>query len=147
MDIAAAIDRAAPCPVEGTAMVADVARLAAQELKPVRVFHVPLPVRLQMDLWRDAGIDMSSAPVGRGRSTLLGRIEDSPGGCAYLVMSDGICTVHAGIVLPEHRRKSMGRWLMIGAAQWAQDQGATQIALRCPDHARAFCDAIGMVAV
>lgn len=144
MTIADIIDRAAPCPQDGTPMVVDVADMAAQPLKPVRVFEVWPPVRLQMDIWRDAQIDMTFDAAQSPRTTLLGRIDDSPGGCAFVTVSDAVCTLHGGIVLPARRRHGMGRYLMVGAARWAQDHGATTLALRCPPQARAFCEAIGM---
>lgn len=149
MDIDTLLDQTAPAPTAGIAMVLPVVETAARPLKPVRVFHVWPMVQLQRDVWLQAGFDADALTRMEAqqapKNTLLGRIEDSPGGCAYLTIQGDVCAIHMGFVVPQHRRKGMGQWLLIGAAQWAQDQGATTLALRCPTEARAFCDAMGMV--
>lgn len=148
MDIDTILDQTAPAPAQGIAMTIPVAQIAARPLKPVRVFHVWPLLQLQRDLWQDAGFDTHALTQIHAqkapKNTLLGRIDDSPGGCAYMTLQGDICAIHMGMVVPQHRRKGMGQWLLIGAAHWAQDHGATTLALRCPPSARAFCDAMGM---
>ena len=58
--------------------------------------------------------------------------------------------IHAIEVAPEHRRHGVGRNMLIKAAHWAQDQGATHLSLavtRANTGANALYSFLGMTVV
>lgn len=130
---------------------APAATLAGMELTPIRAFRVPGPaLRIQRELWAASGIgpdrlaimDRVEAP----KITVLGRVDDSPGGTMFAAAHGGSVMIHALTVVPAYRRKGLARWMMINAARWARDIGATVIDLAVEadnDGARAFYDTLG----
>jgi len=137
-----------------TIWVAPATALATQHAPRVTVFTVWEPLAIQIDIWAKAGIGpgriavMHRAP--QPKTTLMGRINDHPGGTAFVAVHGGTAMIHALEVLPHQRRHGMARWFMHEAAFWAQDNGASHIAAICTQAnagANALYASLGMEAV
>lgn len=115
--------------------VARVDDLATQFPPPVTAFAVWEPLAIQIDTWAKGGIGpgriavMTRAP--QPKTALLGRLNDSPAGVAYVGIHDGTAMLHAMYVLPHQRKQGMARWFMRLAAFWARDNGATSLSVVC----------------
>ncbi len=98
----------------------------------VRAFPVWPILAIQSEIWADGGIGPARrAVMERARApktTILGRIDDSPAGCAFVALHDGVAMTHAVHVLPRFRRKGCAENMMRGAAVWARAQGAKHFA-------------------
>ena len=107
--------------------------LARKRPPPVSTFAVWPPLKVQHDIWETGGIgpsrlavmDRAQAP----KTTILGRIDDAPGGAAFVACDEEVAMVHAVETLPQHRRKGLAKHMMAAAAFWARDQGAKNLAL------------------
>ena len=72
------------------------------------------------------------------------------GGVAFVAADGPVAMIHAIEILPGFRRKGMATWLIRKAAEWAQAQGATRLALavsRRNTSARALYDRIGFAEI
>jgi GNAT superfamily N-acetyltransferase len=118
-----------------TLWVAPASRLATERAPRVTVFTVWEPLAIQIDIWAAAGIGpgriavMHRAP--QPKTTLMGRINDHPGGTAFVAAHDGVAMIHALEVLAHQRRHGMARWFLREAAFWARDNAATHVAAIC----------------
>lgn len=118
-----------------TLWAAPVDRLATEHAPRVTVFTVWEPLAIQVDIWAAAGIGpgriavMHRAPPPK--TTLMGRINDHPGGTAFLAADGAVAMLHALEVLPHQRRHGMARWFLREAAFWARDHGAAHLAAIC----------------
>jgi len=125
---------------------APVGRLAA-EPPPVTVFTLWEPLAIQRDLWRDGGIGPARLAVMERacapKTSLLGRVRNRPAGTGFVACHGQIAMVHALEIAPPFRRLGLGRWMMQGAARWAETQGAAHLALAVT---RANFAAIGLYA-
>ncbi|MFU8883675.1 MAG: GNAT family N-acetyltransferase [Rhodobacterales bacterium] len=128
--------------------------LAAQRPPPVTAFCVWEPLAIQIDIWAAAGIGPERIAVmhrAKGpKTSILGRINDHPGGTAFVAIHDGIAMVHAVEVLPHQRQQGMAGWFMRLAAFWAQAQGAAHLAVICTQDnkgANALYASLGMALV
>ncbi|TNF22723.1 MAG: GNAT family N-acetyltransferase [Rhodobacteraceae bacterium] len=117
------------------AHVIETARLTDIPIPRVTTFCIWEPLAIMIDLWAAAGIGPARLAVMERaqcpKTAILGRIEDSPGACAYVGLADGIAMLHALEVTPGKRRKGLARWMVRQAAVWAQSQGATHLAALC----------------
>ncbi|MBZ8118861.1 GNAT family N-acetyltransferase [Roseovarius sp. LXJ103] len=100
-------------------------------------FHIWPPLEIQREIWASGGIDAARLDV-MSRSTcaktaILGRDGDRPAGTGYVALHEGIAMVHAIEVLPQNRRRSLGRYMMQEAALWAKAQGAGTLAVICTE--------------
>ncbi len=113
--------------------VCDVSILTKERPPPVSTFVAWPPLKVQEDIWETGGIGesrlavMDRAPMPK--TTILGRVDDCPGGTLFVVCDGDIAMVHAVEVLPAHRRKGMAKHMMTAAAFWARDQGAKYMSL------------------
>lgn len=133
---------------------APVADIATRRPPPVTAFCVWEPLAIQIDIWAKAGIGPGRLAVmhrARGpKTSILGRINDHPGGTAFVAIHDGIAMVHALEVLPHQRKQGMAGWFMRMAAFWARDHGASHIAVVCTQAnigANALYASLGMALV
>ena len=117
----------------------------------VTAFCVWEPLAIQHEIWAAGGIGPSRFAVmqraPQPKTALLGRHNDKPAGAAFAAIHDGIAMVHALEIQPHQRRAGMGGWLMRQAAFWAQEQGATEVAVLCTranGAANALYAALGM---
>ena len=104
-----------------------------------------------LDIWQAGGIGPERIKVMervKGPKTgILGRLNDSPAGAAFVAIHEGIAMLHALEVLPHQRRQSMGVYAMRQAAFWARDKGASHIAVVCTQDnagANALYSSLGM---
>lgn len=112
-----------------------VGALTVERPPRLTTFHIWEPMAIQRDIWAAGGIGADRVAVmERGtcpRTSLFGRSGDRPAATAYVAIHARIAMVHALEVLAAHRRRSMGRHLMIEAALWAQAQGAGHLSVVC----------------
>ena len=115
--------------------VAPVGVLATDRPPPITTFDVWEPLAIQIDIWAKGGIGPGRIAVMQRvkgpKTSILGRLNDHPGGTAFAAIHDGVAMVHAVEVPPHQRKQGMGRWIMRVAAFWAQDAGARHIAVAC----------------
>ncbi|TCO73510.1 GNAT family N-acetyltransferase [Rhodovulum euryhalinum] len=113
-------------------LAAPVARIAADP-PPVTAFTVWEPLAIMDELWAENDIGPARravmARVNGPKTALLGRQNDRAAGAGFAAIHDGICFVHAMVVAPGHRRQGTAVNMMRAAAMWAQDQGATDLAV------------------
>lgn len=133
---------------------APVDAIATQFPPPVTAFAVWEPLAIQIDTWAKGDIGpgriavMNRAPGPK--SALLGRLNDSPAGAAFVAIHDGTAMVHAVYVLPHQRKQGMARWFMRLAAFWARDNGARTLSAVCTQDnaaANALYSELGMTLV
>lgn len=98
---------------------------------PTRLGAIPAwpPLAIQREIWVAGGIGPARIAVmeraAAPRTTLLGRVSDRAAGTAFVALHDGIAMVHAIEVLPAFRRRGAARHILMGAALWARQHGAT----------------------
>jgi N-acetylglutamate synthase len=134
--------------------VAPVDAIATQRPPPVTAFCVWEPLAIQIDIWAKGGIGPGRLAVmhraAGPKTSILGRINDHPGGTAFVAIHDGIAMVHALEVLPHQRQQGMAGWFMRMAAFWARDHGAGHLAVVCTQAnigANALYASLGMALV
>lgn len=137
-----------------TIWVAPVDAMATRRAPRLTVFSLWEPLAIQIDIWEKAGVGpgriavMHRAP--HPKTTMMGRMNDHPGGTAFVAVHDGVAMVHALEVPPHQRRHGMARWFMHEAAFWAGGKGANHIAAICTQAnagANALYASLGMEAV
>lgn len=114
-----------------TALLTDVA------IPRVTIFTIWEPLAIMAEIWAQGGVgparlrvmDRAAGP----KTALLCRMDEKPGGVAFVAMQDNVAMVHAVETLPRQRRKGVARWIMRGAAFWAAEQGADTLAVICTD--------------
>ncbi len=111
----------------------ETALLTAEPVPPVSAFTVWPPLAIQRELWAAGGIGPARIDVmmrTKGpRCALLARAHDSPAGTAFVAIEQEIAMLHALEVAPSQRRSGVGRNMLRAAAHWAQEHGATCLAL------------------
>lgn len=114
------------------AMIIPCATLA-QAPPPVTCFAVWPPLAIQTEIWTAGGIGPARLAVmhrAQGpKMSLFGRMNDKPAGTAFVAIHDGVAMLHALEVMPQHRRKGLGKIMMSAAAAWAESGGATTLAI------------------
>lgn len=112
---------------------APIGRLTDLKLPRVTAFAVWEPLAIMRELWAEGGIGPARLRVmeraAKPKTGLFGRVSDKPAGAGFCAVHEGIAMVHAMTILPEHRQKGLGGWMMRCAALWAARQGATRIAV------------------
>lgn len=128
--------------------------VATRRPPPVTAFCVWEPLAIQIDIWAKGGIGPGRLAVmhrAKGpKTSILGRLNDHPGGTAFVAIHNGIAMVHAVEVLPHQRKQGMAGWFMRLAAFWARDNGASHIAVVCTQAntaANALYASLGMALV
>ncbi|WP_283646783.1 GNAT family N-acetyltransferase [Marinovum algicola] len=117
--------------------VAPVQDLTDRPIPRVTTFCIWEPLAIMRELWAAAGIGPERLAVmwraTCDKTTILGRIEDSPAATAYVGLVDGLAMLHALEVVPAKRRKGLAQWMMRQAAVWAADRGATHLSVLCTE--------------
>lgn len=131
-----------------------VAPLAAVEPPRVSSFTIWPPLAIMHYLWLDAGTGPERQAlmdrVPQPKTAVLGRTKDQPAGAAFAAIHDGICMIHAFEVAEPLRRNGTATNMLRQAARWAQDNGATEIALAVTEEnvaAKALYAALDMAKV
>lgn len=118
---------------ETAIFAAPVGDIATVRPLPATVFAVWPPLALQREIWTAGGIGAARLAVmdrvTGPKTTLLGRVGDTPAGCLFVALHGGIAMLHAMEVSPAARRLGLGRDMTRAAAFWAADQGATTFTL------------------
>lgn len=134
--------------------VAPLDMLLTQRPPPVMTFCIWEPLAIQIDIWAKAGIGPARIAVMRRakgpKTAILGRINDHPGGTAFVAIHEHIAMVHAVEVLADQRKQGMAGWFMRTAAHWAQQHGATHLSVVCTQAnagANALYASLGMALV
>ncbi|MGA9411496.1 MAG: GNAT family N-acetyltransferase [Roseobacter sp.] len=111
-----------------------ITRLTDQPVPPVTTFVIWEPLAIMVEMWAAGGIGPARLEVMRRAKTktaILARNKQKPAGTAFVAVHENIAMVHAVEVLKAHRRQGIAGWIMRQAAFWAQEQGATQMAVLC----------------
>jgi GNAT superfamily N-acetyltransferase len=107
--------------------------LTQERLPLVTAFHIWPPLAIMPDLWAEGGIGPARLAVMNRvtvpKTAILTRQTDQPAGVGFVAIHDGVAMVHAIEVTPKLRRQGVGTKILRGAAEWAQDNGATHLAL------------------
>lgn len=110
-----------------------VRQLCDRRLPPVTAFTIWEPLAIMREIWEKAGIGEARQAIMerscRPRTAVFGRVSDKPAGVAFCAIHDGIAMVHAVEILPEHRKKGLGGWMMRAAALWAAEHRAEWLAV------------------
>lgn len=120
--------------VDPTCLYAAPAADLVAEPPRVTVFTTDWPaLEIVREIWAEGGIGPARLAImdrAQGPKTvLMGRVQDRPGAAAFLAIHDNIAMIHALEVLSARRRSGLARHMMGVAAKWAQDHGATTLAL------------------
>lgn len=133
---------------------ASVALLTEHPPPPVTTFEVWPPLAVQREIWAEADIGPERLAIMHRvlgpRTSLLGRLNDSPAGTAFVACDGSLAMLHGLAVGVQHRRQGLGTHLLRAAAIWAKAQRATYLSLVVTDAntaARAAYESAGMVAV
>jgi len=110
-----------------------VTRLTATPVKRVSAFAIWPPLAIMRDLWAAGGIGPDRVAVmerARGPKTgILARHNDQPAGAGFVAIHENVAMIHAIEVTPALRQQGVGANILRMAAHWAQDAGATHLAL------------------
>jgi N-acetylglutamate synthase len=139
-------------PVVGFA--APVAALTGQRPPPVSTFEVWPPLAIQREIWAEGGIGPARLAVmdrvTGPKTTILGRVSDTPAGCAFVACHGPHAMLHALETRGLHRRKGVAAHMLTACAFWAAAQGAETFSLvvtQANTGAHALYASLGMVAV
>lgn len=137
-----------------TLYCAPVADIATQRPPPVTCFQVWPPLATQAEIWAAGGIDGPRLAImehaNGPKTSVLGRIHDTPASTAFAAIHDGTAMLHAIETSHAFRRQGLGRHMIRALAFWAQDRGAQNIALlvtRANVGANALYTSLGMARV
>ncbi|WP_299304929.1 N-acetyltransferase [uncultured Litoreibacter sp.] len=112
---------------------AEIDGLAAREVPPVTAFPIWPPLQLARDIWAEGGVGPDRVAIMEraecDKTCILGRVNDRAGGAVYVGLHNGCVMVHALEILETQRRFGLATSLMVAAAQWGAERGATDIAL------------------
>lgn len=111
-----------------------IANLTDQPIPPVTTFVIWEPLAIMAEIWAADGIGPARLEVMRRAKTktsILARNRQKPAGTAFVAVHGDIAMVHAVEVVEAHRRAGIAGWIMRQAAFWAQEHGATEMAVLC----------------
>ncbi|PVA06307.1 GNAT family N-acetyltransferase [Thalassorhabdomicrobium marinisediminis] len=112
---------------------ASTATLATERPPAVTCFEVWPPLACQAEIWDAGGIDDARLSVmGRAtgpKTTVLGRVHDTPASTAFAALHEGTAMIHAMETAHAFRRQGLGRHMIRALAVWAQNRGAQQVTL------------------
>jgi ribosomal protein S18 acetylase RimI-like enzyme len=116
-----------------TYYTAPIAQIATQRPPAVTCFQVWPPLATQAEIWDAGGIDDARlAIMARAtgpKTTVLGRVHDTPAGTAFGAIYDGTAMLHAIETTHAFRRQGLGRHMIRALAFWAQERDAHTISL------------------
>lgn len=116
-----------------TFYTAPIETLTTQRPPPVTCFQVWPPLATQAEIWAAGGVnDARLAIMQRAKgpkTSVLGRVHDTPASTAYAAMHDGTVMFHAIETAHAMRRNGLARHMLRALAFWARDHGAHTAAL------------------
>jgi GNAT superfamily N-acetyltransferase len=116
------------------ALSVPVGRLTDVPIPRLTTFEIWEPLAIMEEIWDAGGIGPARRAVmarAETKTAIFARLKDKPAGTAFVALHDHIAMVHAVEVLAAFRRQGVAGWIMRAAAFWAQDKGATTIAVLC----------------
>ncbi len=132
----------------------EVADLTTEPVPPVSAMPAWPPLAIMAEIWAEGGIGPARLAVMERvkcpKTGLLGRIQDQPAASGFVACDGKVAMIHALEVVPALRRLGVARNMMRAAAFWAQNQGATTLALavtRSNVSANALYSSLGMKVV
>lgn len=118
-------------PVVG--FTAPVGALTTQRPPSARTFEIWPPIAVQQEIWAEGGIGPERlevmARVQGAKSTILGRLNETPAGCAFVACDGRHAMLHALETQAMHRRQGLALQMMRACGFWAQSQGAETFSL------------------
>ena len=134
--------------------VSKVEPLMAALPPPVTTFEIWPPLPIEAELWEAGGIGPARLDVMLraecDRTTILGRLDDTPAGVAYVGRVGAHGMIHAIEVAPHFRRRGLGGHMIAAAARWVRQTGGTHLSLivtRANAGAQALYSSLGMTPV
>lgn len=131
-----------------------ISTLTAHDVPPVTAFPVWPPLQIARDIWEEQGIGPDRVAVMERaevpHTAILGRINGRAAGAVYVAVHAGCTMIHALEVIPGQRRAGLGRSMVIAAAHWGAERGATDFALLVTaenNGANALYQSLGMTAM
>lgn len=116
-----------------TIYTAPTSDLATQRPQSATCFEVWPPLATQAEIWDAGGIDDARlavmARVQGPKTTVLGRVHDTPAGTAFAAIHEGTAMLHAIETAHAFRRQGLGRNMIRALAFWAQARQAHTTAL------------------
>ena len=111
----------------------EVGELTTEPLPRVAAFQIWRPLAIINDIWVQGGIGPARQAVMQrangAKTAILARHSDQPAGAAFVAIHENVAMIHAIEVVGDLRRQGVGRNILRAAAFWAQDHGATHLAL------------------
>lgn len=115
------------------ALAAPVAALCTPRVPPVTAWTIWEPLAIMDEIWATAGIGPARRAVMNRvavpKTAILGRINDTAAGAAFVACAGPVAMLHALEVAEPHRSAGLGRWMVTAAAHWAQAKGAETLAV------------------
>jgi len=112
---------------------APITAIATQRAPPVTCFEVWPPLATQLNIWEAGGVNAARAAImdraAGPRTTILGRVHNTPAATAFGAVHGRTAMVHAIETLPAFRRQGLARLMIRALAFWAQSHGARTLAL------------------
>ena len=109
------------------------ATLTDQRPPTLSCFQVWPPLAAQVEIWGAGGIDAPRLAImdrsAGPKTTVLGRVNDTPAGTAFAAIHEGTAMLHAIETARAFRRMGVGRNMITGLAFWARENNADTIAL------------------
>lgn len=112
---------------------APITDIATTRPQPATVFPVWPALTVQREIWASGGIGPDRLAVmdraATPKTTILGRLDETPGGTAFVGNAHGCTMIHALEIAPDCRRRGLAASMTRGAAFWGQSQGAEFLTL------------------
>lgn len=120
-----------------TVYAAPLSELTTQRPPAIAAFTLWEPLEIMKEIWAGDGIGPSRlavmARVSGPKTSVLGRIQNRAAGAAFAAIHENTAMVHAMVVENAYRRQGTAVNMMREAAFWAQDQGASELAVVVTD--------------
>ncbi|MCV2867856.1 GNAT family N-acetyltransferase [Defluviimonas sp. WL0002] len=105
----------------------------AAETPALSTFTIWPPLEIQREIWAEDGIGPARIAVMERatgpRTAILGRVNDRAAGAAFAAIHGDTAMLHALVVVERERRQGLAVKMMRAAALWAQDHGASRLAV------------------
>jgi GNAT superfamily N-acetyltransferase len=109
-------------------------RLTDVPIPRVTTFAIWEPLAIMAEIWAKGGIGPARLNVmarAETKTAILARWNEKPAGVGFVAAHGDIAMVHAVEVLKAQRGQGVAQWIMRQAAFWAQDNGASTLAVLC----------------
>ena len=107
--------------------------LAIERPASATCFDVWPPLATQAEIWEAGGIESARLAVmaraNGPKTTVLGRVHDTPAGTAFAAIHNGIAMLHAIETSHAFRRQGLGRRMIRALAFWAKSRDAHTVTL------------------